>query len=97
MTAQSIVQTLRSHREELAGRGIASMALFGSIARGEDRPDSDVDVLIDLAADASLDLFELSAIRESLVEWLGRPVDLVCRADLKPSLAKRARDEIVVF
>ncbi|WP_280305732.1 nucleotidyltransferase domain-containing protein [Nocardia neocaledoniensis] len=65
----------------LARYPVANVWLFGSVARGEDRPDSDLDLLVELAAGASvLDILELDA---ELGELLGCPVDVVTTVDLK--------------
>lgn len=55
--------------------------LFGSIARGEDRPDSDVDLLVDFDPDSSL--FDLIRLARELEELLGLPVDVVSTGGLK--------------
>lgn len=55
--------------------------LFGSVARGEDRPGSDVDLLVDFDADSSL--FDLIRLRRELEELLGLPVDVVSTGGLK--------------
>jgi predicted nucleotidyltransferase len=47
MSRSEILQTLANRREDLARMGVKSMALFGSVARDEARPDSDVDILVD--------------------------------------------------
>lgn len=57
--------------------GIASLSLFGSVARGEERADSDVDVAATLAADARIGIFEIVTISDHLRDWLGAQVDLV--------------------
>ena len=55
--------------------------LFGSAARGEDRPDSDVDLLVDFEAESSL--FDLIRLTRELEELLGRSVDIVSTGGLK--------------
>ncbi|MGY1840678.1 MULTISPECIES: helix-turn-helix domain-containing protein [unclassified Modestobacter] len=73
------------HREQLgaclAARGARLIGVFGSVARGADGPESDVDLLIDLPASAGL--FELGRMRRDLEELLGVPVDLVPASGLK--------------
>ncbi|WP_280338460.1 nucleotidyltransferase domain-containing protein [Nocardia neocaledoniensis] len=76
---------LEEHRSEfealLARYPVANVWLFGSVARGEDRSDSDLDLLVELAAGASvLDILDLDA---ELGELLGCPVDVVTTVDLK--------------
>jgi len=49
MTRDSIIETLREHMDEIRRHGVAHLAVFGSVARGEERPDSDVDILVEFA------------------------------------------------
>jgi hypothetical protein len=51
MTRDDIFSTLRAHERELRAAGVTSLALFGSAARGEQREDSDVDVVVQLTAE----------------------------------------------
>jgi predicted nucleotidyltransferase len=79
---------LRSLLPELRRRyPIRSLALFGSVVRGEHRPDSDVDVLVEF--DGAVDLFDVAGLRADLEDRLGRRVDLAQRSLLKPRLASR--------
>ena len=47
MDRDRVIATLQQHRAELEGRGVVHAAVFGSVARGQARPDSDVDILIE--------------------------------------------------
>ena len=58
-----------------------SVAVFGSVARGDDHPGSDIDFLLDFQPGSSL--FDLIHITDELTELLGRPVDVVSRDGLK--------------
>ena len=58
-----------------------SVAVFGSVARGDDHPGSDIDFLVDFEPGSSL--FDLMHITDELTELLGRPVDVVGRGGLK--------------
>jgi predicted nucleotidyltransferase len=62
--------------------GITELSVFGSVARGEDTPRSDVDLLYVLAPDATLG-WDIVDLRDDLEEILGRPVDLVPKSGLK--------------
>lgn len=86
-----IVAALKALEPELRQRGIASTALFGSVVRGQARPDSDVDVLVDVDPAAQFDLLDLVAVKNLMADRLGRPVDVVERESLKP----RIRDSIL--
>lgn len=55
--------------------GAKQVALFGSVVRGEDSPDSDIDILVSFRE--PIGLFALAGLRQELSERLGRPVDLV--------------------
>ena len=68
---------------ELAARhGASNPRLFGSVARGEERPDSDIDLIIDLADDRGFD--DYLALAEALEATLHRKVDLVLSRSLSP-------------
>jgi uncharacterized protein len=86
---------VRRHREDLvaaaAAHGVSNLRVFGSVARGEDRPDSDVDLLADFPA--GLSLFGLSRLEADLEAILGTRVDLIPAADLKPGVRERAESD----
>ena len=70
-----ILAALHERKPDLVRRyGVSRIALFGSIARGEGRPDSDIDVVVELAQP---DLFALVHIKEELESGLRRPVDVI--------------------
>jgi predicted nucleotidyltransferase len=56
---------------------ICKLSLFGSAARGEARPDSDVDLLIEYEPGADWSLLDTARLRAELAELFGRPIDLV--------------------
>jgi predicted nucleotidyltransferase len=70
--------------------GVARLEAFGSVGRGEERPDSDVDVLYELAPGARLG-WEIEHLADELSAVLGRPVDLVSRR----ALHERLRDAVL--
>ena len=83
VVAQAL-RTLREHRDRLAERfAVRSLALFGSVARGEAGADSDVDLLVEFSR--PIGLLHVSATALFLEEVLGRPVDLVLRRALLPA------------
>ena len=86
-----VVATLKALEPELRQRGIASAAVFGSVVRGQARPDSDVDVLVDVDPAAQFDLLDLVGVKNLLADRLGRTVDVVEREALKP----RIRDSVL--
>ena len=98
ITAQDVLATLRAHAAELHAAGIWHAALFGSIARGDAEPGSDIDLAVELDPAARIDLFTLSALERRLAELLGRPVDLVPEPVETPRLrANIERDRLRAF
>jgi uncharacterized protein len=75
--AENVVATLRAHEPELRAAGISHLSLFGSVARRDAGPDSDVDLAIELNPDARVDLFRLTALERRTAELLSRRVDLL--------------------
>jgi uncharacterized protein len=88
---------VRRHRHDLiaaaAAYGIQNLRVFGSVARGEDRPDSDVDLLADLPP--GLGLFGLGRAEADLEAILGTRVELIPAADLKPGVRERVEHDLV--
>ena len=88
---------LRSHRAEVAAvarrRGARNIRVFGSVARGEEGPDSDIDLLVDLDDDRTL--LDLVALTRDLTELLGVKVDVATLDLLKDRVLARASREIV--
>lgn len=84
MKREQVERLLTEHRQDLAQFGVKSLALFGSVVRGEDRPDSDVDILVEFEGVATFDRY--MGLRFFLEDLLGVPVDLVTRKALKPRL-----------
>lgn len=79
---ESILRILTSNRDDLKRYGVASIALFGSVARGDDGPHSDIDLLVDVERGTTL--FGLSRLKHHLEDLLGRNVDLVTPDGLRP-------------
>jgi len=77
-----ILAQIRAHMPALRALGAARIGVFGSRARGQAQPQSDVDVLVSLAPHR--DLLDLIAIRDHLSELLGLPVDVVTESGLRP-------------
>jgi predicted nucleotidyltransferase len=94
MDRASILALLQEHRDVLATRfGARHLALFGSAARDEMRPESDVDVLVDFDGPTTFDgYFDL---KDYLEELLCRPVDLVTSKGLKPRARQHVERDLV--
>jgi len=92
-----IGRRLRSRRQDVisaaAAHGVSRLRVFGSAARGEDREDSDVDLLVDLPEHMSL--FDLARLQAELESILDAQVDLVASQYLKPGVRSRAERDLV--
>jgi predicted nucleotidyltransferase len=78
--------------------GVIHAAIFGSVARGEDRLDSDIDILVEVNPSVVNSIFAYGGIQQAFEEWIGRPVDLVGKDRLRPGVAAEAeRDQILAF
>lgn len=90
-------RVLAAHRDEvlrvLAEHGVTNVRLFGSVARGEDTPDSDVDLLVDLPPRTGL--LRLGRILDDLQEVLGIEVDLVPEQSLRPAVRAAVEPDLV--
>lgn len=93
MTRDQAIERLAGARPELAAFGVRSLDLFGSVARGEAGPGSDVDLLVEF--DRPVGLFHFFRVQRRLEEILGSPVDLVMRGAVKRQLRERILAEAV--
>ncbi len=93
MDRDEALSLLRAHMDELRTLGVQEISIFGSVARGEAGPDSDVDVLVELGP--GIGLFGFVDIRDRLSEILGRPVDMATPDGLKPRIKDRILAEAV--
>ena len=87
MDRDSALALLAQHREAFAGLQVKSLALFGSVARGTARPDSDVDILVEFHGPATFDQYV--RLREFLERMFARRVDLVTRRSIKSALRQQ--------
>jgi predicted nucleotidyltransferase len=65
---------------------VKELAIFGSAARGDMRPDSDIDILVEFQTNARIGLLKFESLSEELEVLLGRRVDLVTKRGLKPQV-----------
>ncbi len=88
---QKLFRHRRKVRDIIARHGLSNVRVFGSVARGEDAAESDVDLLVDVAP--GVGLVGLARCERDLEALLGVPVDLVPADDLKPAVAVSALSE----
>jgi hypothetical protein len=88
------IKTLRQHRHELANKGLLNIAVIGSVARGEERPGSDTDLLVKVSDDMSA--FRLAGLQSELRELLGAKVDVVTLEEFKGSFDRTVQEDVIV-
>jgi uncharacterized protein len=98
MDKDAVIAILRAHRADLERMGVIHAALFGSLARGEAGPDSDIDIAVDLTDDAAPGIYEYVGLKRKIGELFSDPVDVIDRGSMKPRLlAEVTRDAIYAF
>lgn len=98
MRRDDVIAKLKEAEPALRARGVRRAAVFGSIARGDDHPDSDIDILVEFEPGAEGTIYEYVRLKEFVASLVNGPVDVIDRAALKPHLrAPAARDTFHAF
>jgi predicted nucleotidyltransferase len=98
MNTEKALATLRRNEAALRQRGICHAALFGSVARGDNRPDSDIDILVEFDPAAHVTVFDYVGVKDFIAALFDEPVDVIDRESLKPHLRRpSAQDAVYAF
>jgi hypothetical protein len=98
MDKQDILDRLRHNERALRERGVAHAALFGSRARGDNRPDSDIDIMVEIAPDFPMDIFQYVGVVHAIEDLFPLPVDVSNLIALKPHVRPSTeRDAVYAF
>jgi predicted nucleotidyltransferase len=96
--SQGILAVLRNHKDGLRARGVQHAALFGSAARKNARPDSDIDILVEFDPNSRLTVFDYAGVKGYIAGLFDRPVDVIDRDALKPRVRQSSeRDAVYAF
>ena len=95
MDSREIIARLRENEAGLRKRGVRHAALFGSCARGEERPDSDVDIMIEVDPSARIGVYEYVAIKDYIAGLFDTRVDVVRRDRLRPFVRPAATGDAI--
>lgn len=95
MNRQEILDRLRENEPALRERGVTHAALFGSRARGDDRPDSDTDIMIEVDPTARITVYDYVGLKEYIAGLFDGRVDVVDRRALKPYVRPAATADAV--
>jgi uncharacterized protein len=81
---QEILDRLKENERSLRERGVTHVALFGSRARGDNRSDSDTDIMIEVDPEADMLVYDYVGLKRYIASLFDGPVDVVNRDGLKP-------------
>ncbi len=95
MEKQDILDRLKENEGALRARGVTHAALFGSRARGDNRPDSDTDIMVEIDPNADISVYEYVGLKRYIATLLEGPVDVIDRDALRPHIRRPAESEAV--
>ena len=88
------IRMLRDNQGILTDRGLLNIAVFGSVARGEEEPGSDIDLLVKTADD--MNAFRLAGIQSNLQEILGARIEIVTLKEFNDSFDQSAQKDVII-
>lgn len=95
MDRSKILAVLKQHEAELRHRGVRRIAVFGSAARGDAQPDSDIDLMVEIDPIAPVGVFEYVEIVQFLEDLFPNRIDVANRQSLKPLVRPAAEREAI--
>ena len=95
MNREQVITRLRAHERELKEAGIVHLSVFGSLARDDAQPDSDVDLLAAFDDGRRLSLLDVIHLENRIADLLGGQVDLLVEGTLKPHVKENVDREAV--
>ena len=95
ITLETIIARLREIAPAIRAEGVTKLAIFGSRARGDARPDSDLDVLVDTTAHGEQPRFDLFKAMHLIEDATGLHTQISIRELLKPRITERIADDLI--
>lgn len=95
MTRDEVIAAIRKNADAIKGKGVSRLALFGSRARDDYRPDSDVDILVEIEPDAFFSLLNLIDVEHIIEDATGLQAQATVRRSISPGFARRIADDIL--
>jgi predicted nucleotidyltransferase len=95
ITLETIIAKLRDIAPAIRAEGVTKLAIFGSRVRGDNRPDSDIDILVEVAPDASFSLLNLIGVQHIIEDATGLQAQATMRRSIPPRFAQRIADDIL--
>lgn len=95
LNRDDILKSLRALEPSLRAKGVTGLAIFGSRSRGDARPDSDLDVLVEIDPDLDLSLLDLMGVQRVMRDAIGIETQAMLRSELNDRIAARISDDLI--
>lgn len=95
MQKHELISTLKALRPQLEAEGVRHLALFGSRARGDNRPDSDIDLLVEVPEDSHFSILNLIGVEHIVGDTTGLPANAVMRRSLRDKFRASIEPDIL--
>jgi predicted nucleotidyltransferase len=95
MTREEIIAKIQNNAAAIKAEGVTKLAIFGSRVRGDNRPDSDIDVLVEVEPDASFSVLNLIGVQHIIEDATGLQAQATMRRSITPRFAERIVDDII--
>ena len=95
MTRDQIIATIRDNATAIKAEGVTKLSIFGSRVRGDHRPDSDIDILVDVEPDATFSVLDLIGIQHIIEDATGLKAQATMRRSMPDRFAKQIADDLV--
>jgi predicted nucleotidyltransferase len=95
MDKDAVIAVLRAHQAELERLGVLHAGVFGSVARGEAGPDSDIDIAVDLRDGAIVTIFDYAGLKREVGELFPGRADVINRAYFRPGVRESVEADLV--
>jgi predicted nucleotidyltransferase len=95
MEREQLIETLKELRPDLAAEGVTHLAIFGSRARGDHKPDSDVDLLVEVDPSKQFSILDIIGVQHHVTDRTGIATNALMRRSLRADFQRRIEKDIV--